>query len=303
VCRELAYRAYGNIQPLMEDVKSFDGGMALIVELCDLKTMILDGDFRPTLLTTPDGRPKDFSFMEITQYDGVLTSKRVSGFSQLLDMFYTKRDIANRMRDKAQSLIKTVRTARDRTARRLANQTKELKATENREEYRQNGDIIMANLHLIKRGDTVLDAYDFYSEDGSNRKIRLDPAKTPHQNASKYYKDYTKAKNARVILTEQTENGKIELDYLDSVLESLLRVEREQDLEEIRQELVRTGYVKQSKDAKRKPVKQAKPMEFVSSAGFSILVGRNNSQNDELVRSSFKNDIWLHTLKIHGSTL
>ena len=301
VCRELAYRAYGNIQPLMEDVKSFDGGMALVVELCDLKTMILDGDFRPTLLTANDGRPKDFSFMEITQYDGVLTSKRVSGFSQLLDMFYTKRDIANRMRDKAQSLIKTVRTARDRTARRLANQTKELKATENREEYRQNGDIIMANLHLIKRGDTVLDAYDFYSEDGSNRKIRLDPAKTPHQNASKYYKDYTKAKNARVILTEQTENGKIELDYLDSVLESLLRVEREQDLEEIRQELVRTGYVKQSKDAKRKPVKQAKPMEFVSSAGFSILVGRNNSQNDELVRSSFKNDIWLHTLKIHGS--
>ena len=301
ICRELSYRSYGNVTVMMEDVLSSDKGEKLISELNKLKVQIANKTFMPVLLTDSEGKPKDFSYTEITQYEGILKAENMQSFSQTLDAFYTKRDIANRMREKSQSLVKSVKNARDRTARRLANQLKELEATEDRDILRQNGDIIMANLNVIKRGDKVLDAYDFYSEDSSNRKIRLDPTKSPHQNASKYYKDYTKAKNARIILTEQTANGKDELYYLDSVLDELNRVEHERDLEEIKNELVSAGYLKIKQDKRKRNTKQQRPMEFTSSTGMAIFVGRNNTQNDELTRSASKWDIWLHTLKIHGS--
>lgn len=300
VCRELTYKAYGDTGIMMDDI--LDSGRRLVSQLIELKSLINEGRFTPVLLTDSDGKPKDFSFMDISQYEGALRLEKQESFSSLLEAFYTKRDIADRMRQHSQNLVKAVKTARDRTARRLSNQLKELEATENREQYRRSGDIIMANLHMIKRGDKFLEAYDFYSEDGSMCKIKLDPTKSPHQNASKYYKDYSKAKNARIVLAEQTASGKNELFYLDSVWEELQRVECERDLEEIRQELMQSGYLRANKQDKRKRnTKQQRPMEFTSSTGMTILVGRNNIENDELTKTAYKRDIWLHTLKIHGS--
>ncbi|MBE6948930.1 MAG: fibronectin/fibrinogen-binding protein [Ruminococcaceae bacterium] len=300
ICREVSFKAYGDTGIMMDELP--DNGRRLVRQLMELKALVNEGRFTPVLLTDSDGKPRDFSFMEIGQYEGALKAEIKESFSELLEAFYTKRDIADRMRQHSQNLVKAVKTARDRTARRLSNQLKELEATENRELYRRNGDIIMANLHMIKRGDTVLEAYDFYSEDGSMCKIHLDPTKNPHQNASKYYKDYSKAKNARVILTQQTASGKEELFYLDSVLEELQRIECERDLEEIRQELMQSGYLRANKqDKKKRNTKQQRPMEFTSSTGMTILAGRNNIENDELTKSAFKRDIWLHTLKVHGS--
>jgi predicted ribosome quality control (RQC) complex YloA/Tae2 family protein len=301
ICRELCYRAYGTVTVMMEDAVKSDGGERLVNSIIGLKREISDGAYRPVLLTDKDGKPKDFSYTEIRQYEGILNVERAEGFSQLLDSFYTKRDIANRMRERSQSIVRAVKNARDRTARRLANQLKELEATEDRETLRQNGDIIMANLSVIKKGDKVLEAYDFYSEDGGTRKIKLDPAKSPHQNASKYYKDYTKAKNARIILTEQTSNARDELYYLDSVLDELQRVEYERDLDAVKSELARSGYIREKQNKRKRITKQQRPMEFESSTGMPIFVGRNNTENDELTRSASKRDIWLHTLKIHGS--
>lgn len=302
ICREMCYKAYGDTGILVENVLQRDSGRAITRELCALKSIVENGCFTPVLLSYDDGKPKDFSFMEINQYDGILKTEAMESFSDILEAFYTKRDIADRIRQHSQNLVRAVKTARDRTARRLSNQLKELEATENREELRRSGDIIMANLYAVKRGATVLEAYDFYSEDGSMCRIQLDPAKSPHQNASRYYKDYAKAKNARIVLAEQTAVGRNELFYLDSVLEELQRVECERDLEEIRQELMQSGYLRANRlDKRRKSTKQQRPMEFMSSTGMTILVGRNNIENDELTKAAFKHDIWLHTLKIHGS--
>ncbi|MEG2988549.1 MAG: NFACT RNA binding domain-containing protein, partial [Oscillospiraceae bacterium] len=133
--------------------------------------------------------------------------------------------------------------------------------------------------------------------------IQLDPLLTPQQNAAKYYKNYTKAKTAEGVLTEQIAKGEDELSYLDSVLENLTLAEGERDILETRRELEDTGYLRRKKAAGKKVMKSAlKPMEFRSSAGLRISVGKNNAQNDELTtKKAFKSDLWLHTQKIHGS--
>ena len=164
-------------------------------------------------------------------------------------------------------------------------------------------DDAFANLHAMERGMEVLRAVDFYDPEGREVEIRLDPLLVPQQNAAKYYKDYNKAKTAEQMLTIQLEKGTRELEYLNSVLENLSLAEGERDLQEIRQELVETGYLRRGKTAaKRQKRVSGKPMEFRSSAGLRISVGKNNSQNDQLTtKLAYKSDIWLHTQKIHGS--
>ena len=149
----------------------------------------------------------------------------------------------------------------------------------------------------------VLHAQNFYDPDYGEIDIKLDPLLTPQQNAAKYYKDYNKAKKAEEMLTIQIEKGERELEYLNSVLENIRLAEGERDLGEIRQELTDTGYLRRAKTAAKREKRVAgKPMEFRSTTGLRITVGKNNSQNDQLTtKMAYKSDIWLHTQKIHGS--
>jgi len=250
-----------------------------------------------------EGKFADFSFLPILQYGPATELKRFETFSKMLDDFYEAREAQERVKQRGQDFIKSVTNARDRIARRIANQEKELAAAADRETMRQYGDIITSNLHVMKRGMTLLKAANFYDPDYREVEIPLDPLKTPQQNAAKYYRDYTKAKTAEEMLQIQLEKGRAELDYLNSVLESITLSEGDRDLQEIRQELTETGYLRRQKTAaKREKKVVSKPMEFRSSAGLRISVGKNNSQNDRLTtKEAFKSDIWLHTQKIHGS--
>ena len=184
----------------------------------------------------------------------------------------------------------------------MALQEKELAATLDRERHRQLGDIVTANIHAIKKGQKFLEAEDFYDENMTVIRIPLSEVLSPQENAAKFYKDYTRMKNAQKELTHQLEIGRAELSYLQSVLEELNRADSEQALEEIRQELQTGGYLR--RDTGKKKMKQAKlqPLRFESTDGFGIYVGRNNRQNDELTfKLAAKNDIWLHAQKVHGS--
>ena len=152
----------------------------------------------------------------------------------------------------------------------------------------------------------MLVAQNYYDPECREVDIPLDPLLTPQQNAGKYYKDYKKAQKAEEMLAIQLEKNRTELEYLDSVLQMITLSEGDRDLQEIRQELMDNGYLKQHKrkmTAKGKQkVIRSKPMEFRSSAGLTILVGKNNSQNDRLtLKEADKRDLWLHTQKIHGS--
>ncbi len=247
----------------------------------------------------PNGTPKQFAFCPIRQYGEY---REGPGFSALLDMFYTLRDRKDAMRQKSGAVRKTVQNLCTRLTRKLAIQEKELTATFDRERLRQLGDILTANLHRIEKGRTLVVCQDFYDEEMKEIEIPISPMLSPQQNAAKFYKDYTRMKNAEKELTKQIALGQEELHYLKSVLEELDRAETEVELEEIRQELQSGGYLKV--DDRRKKMKQAKsaPLRFVSTDGFPIYVGRNNRQNEELTfRLARKDDLWLHAQKVHGS--
>ena len=289
VARELAFRAGGDSEKLA-------------AELEKLGKAVEENHFTAYLLVR-EGKPVDFTFLPVLQYGPETESIPRESFSALLDDFFSDRESAERVRQRGQDLVKSVTSARDRTARKLGNQARELEATKNRERLRELGDILTSNLHLMEKGMSTFRTMDFYDPEGGEVDIPLDPLLTPQQNAAKYYKEYNKAKTAEEMLTIQIEKGEKELEYLNSVLENIALAEGEKDLQEIRQELTETGYLRRPKTAAKRAKKvSGKPMEFRSSAGLRISVGKNNSQNDLLTtKLAYKSDIWLHTQKIHGS--
>ena len=300
ICRELCYRAFSSADLRLSELSDLQKD-ALKKELFSLIMRIKSGLLEPSVLLEGN-TAVDFSYMPVLQYENLRKCEAMGSFSKLLEYFYDSRDRNERMRQRTQSLRKSLHTYRDRTARKLAMQTQELKATEHRDEFRRCGDLITANIYAMHKGMAALKTVDFYSEDGSECTIKLDPRKTPQQNAAKYYKDYNKAKNAEKYLSEQVKTGKAELDYLDSVIEELDKAENERDISDIRRELTETGYIKKQQTKKKEKYAETKPMSFTATDGTEILVGRNNLQNDRLtMRIASKTDLWLHTQKIHGS--
>ena len=155
---------------------------------------------------------------------------------------------------------------------------------------------------MLQKGDIIAEVVDYYSEDCSTVKIKLDPMLTPAQNAQKYYKEYRKLQVAEQHLTSLIVQGSSELEYIDSVLDLLSRAESERELAEIRQELTDEGIIKKHRIAYGKLPPKLPPLRFRSDDGFAILVGRNNRQNDSLTLKESRNyDIWLHTLNVPGS--
>ena len=294
VCRELAWRAGGSTDVRLNTLGK-SGQKKLLDSLEELLESVKEHHVTATMMVK-EGKPFDFTFFAPGQYEGSLALEDFSSFSELLDRFYEQREHLERIKQRGQDLIRSVTTARDRTARKIAHQEQELEATQDRERLRELGDILTSNLHQMHRGMGCLRTADFYDPEGAEVDI-------PQQNATKYYKEYNKAKTAQEMLTQQLEKGRRELDYLNSVLENITLAEGEKDLGEIRQELTDTGYLRRASKAKgREKRVSSKPMEFRSTAGLRISVGKNNTQNDLLTcKQAFKSDIWFHTQKIHGS--
>ena len=288
ICRELAYRCNNDYVNLP------DAGDAL----CEA---VAAGELAPWLISI-DGKPKDFSFMAISQYGPAAQLERYDSFSEMLDAFYTRRDRAEQQRRRSHDLTKTVRTLRDRQQRKLAAQHEELRRTEGREDIRHQAELVTANIYCLRRGDRSLDCEDYYDPACPIVHIELDPLKTPQQNAAALYKEYNKLKAAEQHLTVLTREGERQLDYLNSVLDELERAETDRDLSDIRRELTETGYIRARKGGKAERVKPQSPLKFVSDDGLEILAGRSNAQNDELtLKLARRTDYWLHTQRVHGS--
>lgn len=260
-----------------------------------------DGKCSFTVVKDGDGILKDFSFMPIYQYGGLMTAKELPSACDLLDYFYSERDSISRMKQRSQDLYKLLQNASERTARRLANQREELKVSAERDKLKLMGDLISANLYRVEKGMNSITLENFYENGCPEIEIKLDPRLTPSKNMQKYYADYRKADTAEKILTEQIAKGEEELLYIDSVFDALTRTQSEDEVNELRQELSEQGYIRSSK-LKGKPPKSRPPLEFKSPDGFTVLVGRNNKQNDQLTtKIADKTDIWLHTKDITGS--
>lgn len=263
----------------------------------DLKS----GNNHCTIIKDRDGNLKEFSFMKINQYGNLMVTSEGGTVFEVLDSFYEKRDSDARLKQRANDLFKLLVNTSQRISKRLANQKDELAGCADKDSVKLNGDLISANIYRIQKGDTSVTLENFYDEECPQITIKLDPRLTPPQNAQKYYTEYRKAVTAEKMLAKQIQNGEQELLYIESVFDSLTRAKTENEITELRLELAQQGYIKANK-LKGKPPKSQPPLEFVSSDGYTILVGRNNSQNDKLTtKIAEKTDIWLHTHNIPGS--
>ncbi|MBR3421787.1 MAG: NFACT family protein [Ruminococcus sp.] len=248
-----------------------------------------------------DGMLKDFSFIRLNQYGTLMLTKELGSASELLDYFYYERDRAARTKQRANDLFKLLVNLTERTSRRISAQQQELAACAEKDRFKLWGDLISANIYRIQKGDSSTEVENFYEEGCPTVSIELDIRKTPAQNAQRYYSEYKKCVTAEEKLAGQIEKGEEELAYLDSVFDALTRAESENDIIQLRLELVQQGYIR-SGGSKAKPPKALPPIEYRSSDGYTILVGRNNCQNDQLtLKFAEKTDIWLHTQTITGS--
>lgn len=297
IAREIAYRTVFDDKQvgLLTDIEK----ERLKNEIEIIKNEITNAEF--TMLNSVDGIPFDFSFTSIRQYGNSLSKKSYDSISELLDDFYFEKDKINRTKRKASDLFKLLNSAIERTARKINNRRLELEKSVNREQIRIYAELITANQYRLSEKSSVYKLENYY-DNNNIIEIPVNPALTPQQNAQKYFKEYKKAANAEKMLYNLIEDGEQELIYLDTVLDNLSRAETEREIAEIRDELEQGGYLKIKKGNKNKKEKPLPPLEFMSSDGFRILVGRNNVQNDMLTLKTAKNyDVWLHIQKYAGS--
>ncbi len=297
VGREIAYRTvFGDKQVgLLSEIEK----ERLENEINIIKNEIKEKNFY--LLESVDKTPFDFSFSNIRQYGNSLNKKVYDSVSELLDDFYFEKDKINRTRRKASDLFKILNSAVERTSRKINNRKSELEKSENREQIRIFAELITANQYRLTDKSSVYKLENYY-DNNNIIEIPVNPALSPLQNAQKYFKEYKKAANAEKLLYNLIDEGEQELVYLDTVIDNLTRAETEREIAEIREELEQGGYIRSKKGNKNKKEKPLPPIEFISSDGFRILVGRNNVQNDILtLKTAMNYDMWLHVQKHAGS--
>ena len=268
----------------------------------DWQQLLIDGKYTPTLVFDESGKPIDYSYMDITYFGEGVTVKHFDTLAELFDSYFAEKDRLEKIHQRGRDLVTLLNNAVSRTERKLAIQREALLDSERGEIHRRKGDLIIANIYMLKRGMTSFETVDYYDEECPTVTVELDSRLSPADNAQRYYKLYNKAKVAKEVLTKQIAIWENELVYLDSVKAFLSNAETEDDLTEIRDELYRSGYSSKMKGYKPPKQIKARPMRFVTSGGYELLVGRNNVQNDHLTfKTAEKHDIWFHTKDIPGS--
>ena len=266
-------------------------------ELCD---KVRRGG-QPTMVLTREGAPRDLTFIEVNQYGQQMATRAYPSYSALLDAFYAEKDLSERMKQRSGDLFRLLVNLSERTGRKLQHQREELLQSQDRDRLRIQGDLLNANLYRLKKGETLARLENFYEPDSPLMEIPLDVRLTPAQNAQRYYAEYRKADTAEKMLRRLIAEGEADDAYLDTVMDNLLRATSEAELDAIREELIRGGYLRRHAGSSKKP-RRLLPDRYRSSDGFLILRGRSNLQNDQLtMREARKNDIWLHTQNIPGS--
>lgn len=305
VCREISFEILNekwditSLQDTTEnDIKNLDD------RINTLYNNILSDKFTPCIAVAKNGKMLDFSYMPLHFY-GDATISKYSTLSEVLDAFYTRRDMDSSLSAKKQELSRLISNTRSRILRRIDAQSRELSATKDCEQKRIFGELIKANLHLIEKGADVCRVPNYYDENCSEIEIPLKAELSGSANAARYFKEYRKACTAKQLLSGFIEEGKKELSYLETVSDELYRAETSQDIAEIKSELADSGYIKGSAKApsrKKQTNAPTKPIVFTTTDGFTVLVGKNNRQNDILtLKTASKNDIWFHIKSSAGA--
>ncbi|WP_017727248.1 Rqc2 family fibronectin-binding protein [Halalkalibacterium ligniniphilum] len=256
-------------------------------------------EYTPTMVSGAD--KEAYSLLPLTHLGG--EQRSFSTVSELLDRFFYGKAERDLIKQQAHDLERFLRNERDKNEKKIKKLEGTLKEAEKAQQYQKYGELLTANLHLIKRGDKQVEVIDYYDEDGASITIPLNPQKSPSENAQQYFRRYTKAKNSVAVVKEQIKKAEIEIKYFEQLIQQMESASPK-DVEEIREELMDEGYIRRRQKQGKKKKKDEKPRleHYVSSTGIDIFVGKNNKQN-EFVTNRFarQDEIWLHTKDIPGS--
>lgn len=274
---------------------------SLFETLKDILASTRAGAFSPEIVW--DGNePVEFSAFELTMYKN-FTHQPFPTMSQTIEHYYREKDIVQRIRQKSTELRKHVTNLLERTAKKLAIQEKQLADTGKRDKFKVYGELIHTYGYQMEAGEKELVCTNYY--DGKEVRIPVDPTLSPSENANHYFNRYNKLKRTFEAVTIQIAETKELLEHLETILTALDIARQEEDLVQIKQELIDSGYMK-SRDSGRRKNKQAlpksDPLHYVSSDGYDIYVGKNNYQNDYLTfKFASGNDWWFHVKQAPGS--
>lgn len=271
--------------------------LAVHKTLADLMEQTACGSFSPVIVY--DGRePLEYAAFPLTLYadKDMQPCKSISG---VLERYYAERSVVTRIRQKSVDLRKIVQTALERNVKKYDLQMRQMKDTEKRDKYKVYGELINTYGYNVEPGAKSMEALNYYTNETIT--IPLDSTLTPQENAQKYFDKYGKLKRTYEALSELTIQVKQEIEHLESILAALDIAMQEEDLVQIREELIESGYIRRKGGSKKVKI-TSRPFHYVSSDGFHIYVGKNNFQNDELT-FKFANggDWWFHAKQIPGS--
>ncbi len=294
--RELAFRATGS-----EDAHSDEIDLRAACQSVADSLSAIPEHIAPAILFNADGAPVDVvAFPYLSRAS--LQAEAYGTISEAMDAFYRTRDRAERIKQKSAALHRALKKNIERCERKLALQNEALLGSQRMEEYRLKGELLTANLHLAQKGAKSVEVPNYYEEGMPMLKVELDERLSPGQNAQRYFKLYQKARNAQTLAAEQIEKTSAELDYLEGQLDNLEKCQEESELFELRAELERFGYVRANRSRRQmKQLPPSKPMRFTAPSGRTILVGKNNLQNDKLTGTAQPNEVWLHAKDMPGS--
>ena len=303
IAKEICYRANLDSNIKAEEM-SRDELAKLYRIFSDLFTKIKNNDYAPCIVVDEKvDKVIDFSCIDLTYLNDNKFIKNDS-ISQVIEDYYKTKDFKDRVHQRTSDLRKSISIKLDRLYHKQEKIKKELIEADNADSYKIKGELLTAYIYMIEKGMESIEVDNFYDENYAKVTINLNKNLTPSENAQKYFKKYNKLKTAKKELTSQLIICNDEIEYLENILLGIENCENLEELADIKDELIRLGYAKAPYKyrAKKDIDLTTKPNQFISSDGFTILVGKNNKQNDYLtLRIADPEDIWMHTKNIPGS--
>jgi predicted ribosome quality control (RQC) complex YloA/Tae2 family protein len=298
--REIVYRA--GIDPAENYNNLSNSEKNEIAEsMLKLFSQFKNGIYNPVIAT--DAEEVDYISSFILKHRNPEKVEEFDDLDRMMDYYFRKFLKDKELNRNIRELNKVVNTYLNKNLKKQKKLKRQLEESKDADKYKKMGELITANIYQIERGDKKVVVNDYYSEGQEEIEIKLDPSKSPSDNAQRYFKKYNKLKKSVKHLKREIAKLRHEEKYLKQVSMNIEQAEKLDDLAEIEAELKEENYIKKQKQNKRnKSNKKMPPRKFISSDGYQILVGRNNKQNDRLTKKIANDgDIWLHTKVIAGS--
>lgn len=293
---------FSGISPLLAKEIVYQAGLpnreSLVTSFNSVMEKMKQQAWHPTTIVT-----KQKSYFYLFPLDHVQGKKQsYASVSEMIEAYFHGKAERDRIKQRASDLIRFLTNEKKKNEKKIKKLENTLKESEKADQYQLYGELLTAYMHQVNRGDKSIEVVNYYDETGATVSIPLDPEISPNANAQAYFKKYNKTKKSKKAAQQQIILAKKEVAYFDTLFQQLDRDVSNQDIEEIREELIEEKYIRDRSKKKKKKNTKLSLQTYESSDGTPIYVGKNNKQNDYLTnKQSSPTDTWLHTKDIPGS--